>query len=94
MLQELALALRLQALDRKIANLETEVATLPKHISEIENAVFRLADFGFYIGDLMLESLVLLVRLHRAHLIAELRDLLLVKLNVALELLSIALIGR
>jgi predicted nucleic acid-binding Zn-ribbon protein len=36
MLQELALALRLQALDRKIANLETEVATLPKHISEIE----------------------------------------------------------
>jgi predicted nucleic acid-binding Zn-ribbon protein len=36
MLQELALALRLQALDRKIANLETEIATLPKHISEIE----------------------------------------------------------
>jgi uncharacterized protein len=36
MLQELALALRLQALDRKIASLETEIATLPKHISEIE----------------------------------------------------------
>ena len=36
MLQELALALRLQALDRKIANLETGIATLPKHISEIE----------------------------------------------------------
>ena len=36
MLQELALALRLQALDRKIASLETEIATLPKHIAEIE----------------------------------------------------------
>jgi predicted nucleic acid-binding Zn-ribbon protein len=36
MLQELALALRLQAVDRKIASLETEIATLPKHISEIE----------------------------------------------------------
>ena len=36
MLQELALALRLQALDRKIASLENEIATLPKHISEIE----------------------------------------------------------
>ena len=36
MLQELALALRLQALDRKIAALDTEIATLPKHIAEIE----------------------------------------------------------
>jgi uncharacterized protein len=36
MLQDLALALRLQALDRKIANFETEIATLPKHIAEIE----------------------------------------------------------
>lgn len=36
MLQDLALALRLQALDRRIANLENEVATLPKHIAEIE----------------------------------------------------------
>jgi predicted nucleic acid-binding Zn-ribbon protein len=36
MLQDLALALRLQALDRKIGSLETEIATLPKHISEIE----------------------------------------------------------
>jgi predicted nucleic acid-binding Zn-ribbon protein len=36
MLQDLALALRLQALDRKIAILEGEIATLPKHISEIE----------------------------------------------------------
>ncbi|HEY3939902.1 MAG TPA: C4-type zinc ribbon domain-containing protein [Bryobacteraceae bacterium] len=36
MLQDLALALRLQALDRKIASLETEIATLPKHIVEIE----------------------------------------------------------
>lgn len=36
MLQDLALALRLQALDRKIANLEREIATLPKHIAEIE----------------------------------------------------------
>jgi hypothetical protein len=36
MLQDLALALRLQALDRKIVNLETEIATLPKHIAEIE----------------------------------------------------------
>ncbi len=36
MLQDLALALRLQALDRKIVALETEVATLPKHIAEIE----------------------------------------------------------
>jgi uncharacterized protein len=43
MLQELALALRLQALDRKIANLETEIATLPKHISEIER---RLESHG------------------------------------------------
>ena len=36
MLQDLALALRLQALDRKMASLETEIATLPKHIAEIE----------------------------------------------------------
>src|SRR5947209_7564375 len=36
MLQDLALALRLQALDRKIAGLENEIATLPKHIAEIE----------------------------------------------------------
>jgi uncharacterized protein len=36
MLQDLALALRLQALDRKIAILEGEIATLPKHLSEIE----------------------------------------------------------
>ncbi len=36
MLQDLALALRLQALDRKIAALETEIATLPKNIAEIE----------------------------------------------------------
>jgi len=36
MLQDLALALRLQALDRKIVNLENEIATLPKHIAEIE----------------------------------------------------------
>ena len=32
----MVLALRLQALDRKIAALETEIATLPKHIAEIE----------------------------------------------------------
>jgi hypothetical protein len=36
MIQDLVLALRLQALDRKIAALETEIATLPKHIAEIE----------------------------------------------------------
>jgi predicted nucleic acid-binding Zn-ribbon protein len=36
MLQDLALAQRLQALDRKIASLENEIATLPKHIAEIE----------------------------------------------------------
>ena len=36
MLQDLALALRLQALDRKMASLEGEIATLPKHIAEIE----------------------------------------------------------
>jgi predicted nucleic acid-binding Zn-ribbon protein len=36
MLQDLALALRLQALDRKIASLQNEIATLPKHISDIE----------------------------------------------------------
>jgi predicted nucleic acid-binding Zn-ribbon protein len=36
MQQDLALALRLQAIDRKIATLETEVAALPKHIAEIE----------------------------------------------------------
>ena len=36
MLQDLSLALRLQALDRKIASLENEIATLPKHIAEIE----------------------------------------------------------
>ena len=36
MLQDLALALRLQALDRKIVSLESEIATLPKHIAEIE----------------------------------------------------------
>src|ERR1700751_2537869 len=36
MLQDLALALRLQALDRKIVTLENEIATLPKHIAEIE----------------------------------------------------------
>ncbi|HWF47916.1 MAG TPA: C4-type zinc ribbon domain-containing protein [Bryobacteraceae bacterium] len=36
MLQDLALALRLQALDRKISALEHEISTLPKHIAEIE----------------------------------------------------------
>jgi uncharacterized protein len=39
MLQDLALALRLQALDRKIASLENEIATLPKHIAEIEKKI-------------------------------------------------------
>jgi predicted nucleic acid-binding Zn-ribbon protein len=36
MQQDLVLALRLQAIDRKIASLETEIAALPKHIAEIE----------------------------------------------------------
>src|SRR3954454_676961 len=36
MLPDLALALRLQGLDRKIASVENEIATLPKHIAEIE----------------------------------------------------------
>ena len=36
MQQDLALALRLQALDRKIADLEKEIATLPKQIAEVE----------------------------------------------------------
>lgn len=36
MLQDLARALRLQALDRKIAHFESEIAALPKHIAEIE----------------------------------------------------------
>ncbi|MDQ2711892.1 MAG: C4-type zinc ribbon domain-containing protein [Acidobacteriota bacterium] len=36
MLPDLALALRLQALDRKMAGLENEIATLPRHIAEIE----------------------------------------------------------
>jgi predicted nucleic acid-binding Zn-ribbon protein len=36
MIQDLVLALRLQALDRKIAALDTAITTLPKHIAEIE----------------------------------------------------------
>jgi len=36
MVQDLVLALRLQALDRKIVSLENEISTLPKHIAEIE----------------------------------------------------------
>lgn len=36
MLQDLALAMRLQALDRKISSLKAEVASLPKHIADIE----------------------------------------------------------
>jgi predicted nucleic acid-binding Zn-ribbon protein len=36
MVQDLALALRLQALDRKIGALENEISTLPKHVLEIE----------------------------------------------------------
>lgn len=36
MIQDLVLALRLQALDRKIAALDAEIATLPKHTAEIE----------------------------------------------------------
>ncbi|MBV9760766.1 MAG: hypothetical protein JO340_09395 [Acidobacteriaceae bacterium] len=36
MLQDLVLALGLQALDRKIVSLQNEIATLPKHIAEIE----------------------------------------------------------
>jgi uncharacterized protein len=36
MLLDLQLALRLQALDRKVASLEGEIAALPKHIAEIE----------------------------------------------------------
>src|SRR5690349_20459572 len=39
MLQDLARALRLQALDRKIAQLENEIAALPKHIAEIEKTL-------------------------------------------------------
>ncbi len=39
MLPDLALALRLQALDRKIASLENEIAILPKHTAEIEKKV-------------------------------------------------------
>lgn len=59
MLQDLALALRLQALDRKIASLENEIATLPKHISEIEKR---------------LESHTRRLEADRAALIANLRD--------------------
>ena len=44
MLQDLALALRLQALDRKIASLEDEIATLPKHIAEIEKKLESTRD--------------------------------------------------
>jgi predicted nucleic acid-binding Zn-ribbon protein len=36
MQQDLVLALRLQAIDRKTASLETEIAALPKHIAEVE----------------------------------------------------------
>jgi predicted nucleic acid-binding Zn-ribbon protein len=36
MIQDLVLALRLQALDRKIAALAAEIATLPKNIAELE----------------------------------------------------------
>ncbi len=36
MLPDLALALRLQALDRKLISLESEIATLPKHVTEIQ----------------------------------------------------------
>lgn len=36
MIQDLVLALRLQALDRKIAALAAEIATLPKNIAEVE----------------------------------------------------------
>src|SRR6185312_15513530 len=36
MMDELALAIRLQSLDRKVASLEHEIATLPKQIAEIE----------------------------------------------------------
>lgn len=36
MLPDLHLALRLQALDRRIASLESEIAALPKHVAEIE----------------------------------------------------------
>jgi predicted nucleic acid-binding Zn-ribbon protein len=39
MLQDLALALRLQAIDRKLASLEDEIARLPKHIAEIERTL-------------------------------------------------------
>jgi uncharacterized protein len=38
-MDELALVVRLQGLDRKIAGLENEVAALPKQISEIEKAL-------------------------------------------------------
>jgi predicted nucleic acid-binding Zn-ribbon protein len=36
MLQEVTLSVELQALDRKIANLEKEIAALPVHVAEIE----------------------------------------------------------
>lgn len=36
MLQEVTLAIELQAIDRKIANLEKEIAALPIHIADIE----------------------------------------------------------
>ncbi|HEY7304090.1 MAG TPA: C4-type zinc ribbon domain-containing protein [Bryobacteraceae bacterium] len=59
MLQDLALALRLQALDRKIVSLENEIATLPKHIAEIEKR---------------LESHTRRLEIDRAALIANHRD--------------------
>ena len=59
MLQDLALALRLQALDRKIASLEAEIATLPRHIAEIEK---------------QLESHTRKLDHDRAHLQANVRD--------------------
>jgi predicted nucleic acid-binding Zn-ribbon protein len=59
MQQDLVLALRLQAIDRKIVSLETEVAALPKHIAELEKK---------------LEGHTRRLELDRAALAANLRD--------------------
>ena len=53
----------------------------------------RSANFVLQIFDFVLESFVLLVGFGAEHLIPQLRDLLLVHLDIAFELLAVFLIG-
>src|SRR5438045_7279092 len=62
-------------------------------LHQVEDFVFGSADLAFGVGDLVLKSTVLLVGSRLQHLVFELRGLLLLDLDVAFQLLALALVG-